>query len=110
VYTNYRNLIYFTTTKKLNRRQVKWSKTFTKYNFRIAYKKEIKNAKANALSKRLDFISKEDKTKTLLKKGEDRLKYSKEVAVVYKVIEDLVAKQRIRNAYDKDVKVKIAKA
>jgi hypothetical protein len=61
------------------------------------------------LSKRLDFISKEDKTKTLLKKGEDGLEYSSKIAAVYKVIKDLAIKQRIRKAYKGDAKAKIAK-
>jgi hypothetical protein len=79
-----------------------------KYNFRIAYRKGAKNARADALSKRLDFISKEDKTKTLLKEGEDGLEYSSEVAVVYEVIEDLAIEQRIRKVYKGDAKARIA--
>jgi hypothetical protein len=110
VYIDYKNLIYFTTTKKLNKQQVKWSKTLTKYNFRIAYKKGTKNARADALSRRLDFISKKDKTETLLKEGEDSLEYNSKVAVVYKVIKDPTIEQRIRNVYKGDAKVKMAKA
>jgi hypothetical protein len=109
VYINHKNLIYFTTTKKLNRQQVKWSKTLAKYNFRIAYRKGTKNAKADALSRQLDFISKEDKTKTLFKKGKEGLEYSSEVAVVYKVIKDLAVEQRIHRAYKRDARVRIAK-
>jgi hypothetical protein len=51
------------------------------------------------LSKRLDFISKKDRTKTLFRRREDRLKYSSEIATVYKVIKDLAVKQQIRNVY-----------
>jgi hypothetical protein len=66
--------------------------TLAKYNFRIAYGKRTENARADALSRRLDFIRKEEKTKTLLKEGDDRLEYSNKIAVVYKVIEDLTIK------------------
>jgi hypothetical protein len=62
------------------------------------------------LSKRLDFIGKEDKTETLLKERKDSLKYNNEVAVIYKVIKDLTTKQRIRNIYERDAKAKMAKA
>jgi hypothetical protein len=110
VYIDYKNLIYFTTTKKLNKRQVKWSETLAKYNFRIAYQKGTKNARADALSRRLDFISKEDKTKTLLREGSDSLEYSSKVVAIYKVIKDLTTKQQIRNVYKRDARVQIARA
>ena len=33
VYSNHKNLSYFTTTKKLNRRQVRWAELLASYNF-----------------------------------------------------------------------------
>jgi hypothetical protein len=39
----------------LNRRQVQWSKTLSIYNFKIFYKKESDNIKANALSRQADY-------------------------------------------------------
>ncbi len=42
------------TTKKLNRRQVKWAKFLTKFDFKIAYQFEKKNDKADALTRRFD--------------------------------------------------------
>jgi hypothetical protein len=110
VYTDYKNFIYFITTKKLNKRQVKWSKTLAKYNFRIVYKRRTKNAKADALSRRFDFISKEDKTKTLLKETKDSLEYNSEIAIIYKVVKDLATKQQIRDVYKGDTRAKMAKA
>jgi hypothetical protein len=68
------------------------------------------NTKANALSRHLDFMNKEDKTKTLFKKGSKGLEYSSKVVTIYKVIEDLTTKQRIQNVYKGDAKVQIAKA
>ena len=76
-----------------------------KYNFRIAYRKGTKNAKADALSRRSDFISKTDRKEALLKEGENSLEYSSEIATVYEVIKDLAIKQRIKDMYLRDTKV-----
>jgi RNase H-like domain found in reverse transcriptase len=54
VYIDYKNLLYFTTTKVLNRRQIRWSETLSVYNFKIFYKKGSDNIKADALSYRAD--------------------------------------------------------
>ena len=37
VYSDHKNLVYFTTTKELNRRQVRWSKELAQYNFKIIH-------------------------------------------------------------------------
>ena len=37
VYSDHKNLSYFTTTKKLNRRQVRWAELLASYNFLIHY-------------------------------------------------------------------------
>jgi RNase H-like domain found in reverse transcriptase len=56
VYTDHKNLLYFTTIKVLNRRQIQWSETLTSYNFKISYIKRKENTKADALSRRADYI------------------------------------------------------
>ena len=53
VITDYKNLVRFLTTKKLNQRQVKQVKEFIEYYFKIKYTKETKNVKADALSKKV---------------------------------------------------------
>jgi hypothetical protein len=108
VYTDYKNLIYFTTTKKLNQQQVRWSETLARYNFQIAYRKGTENARADALSRRSDFISKTNKKKTLLKERENGLEYSSKIATVFEVVEDPTIKQRIKSAYKKDAKARRA--
>ncbi|KFY46921.1 hypothetical protein V494_00278 [Pseudogymnoascus sp. VKM F-4513 (FW-928)] len=40
----------------LNRRQVRWAETLAAYNFAIAYRKGSENARADALSRRTDYI------------------------------------------------------
>jgi hypothetical protein len=47
-------LKYFMITKKLNKRQVRWIKFLTKFDFKIAYQSDKKNDKANKLTKRSD--------------------------------------------------------
>ena len=37
IYTNHKNLLQFTITKQLNRRQVRWSKLLEQYKFKIQY-------------------------------------------------------------------------
>ena len=37
VYSDHKNLSYFTTTKKLNQRQVRWAELLISYNFQIHY-------------------------------------------------------------------------
>ena len=42
----------FLTTKKLNRRQVKWVKILIKYYFKIKYIRGINNTKTDTLSRK----------------------------------------------------------
>ncbi len=37
VYTDHKNLLYFMIIKVLNRKQIKWSKKLSSYNFQIQY-------------------------------------------------------------------------
>lgn len=56
IYTDHKNLLHFTTTKQLNRRQVRWSKLLGQYKFTILYTSGKKNDRADALSRRSDHI------------------------------------------------------
>jgi hypothetical protein len=78
VYMDHKNLIYFTTTKQLNRRQTRWAETLASYNFRITYRKGSENAKANALSRHTDYI--EDvsiESNAILKQTDQGLVYNR---------------------------------
>ena len=55
VYTDHRNLEYFTTTKVLNRRQSRWAELLASYNFKIAYRPGTSMGKPDAMSRRHDF-------------------------------------------------------
>jgi RNase H-like domain found in reverse transcriptase/Reverse transcriptase (RNA-dependent DNA polymerase)/Integrase zinc binding domain/Chromo (CHRromatin Organisation MOdifier) domain/Aspartyl protease len=100
VITDHKNLIYFTTTKQLNRRQVRWAETLASYNFRIVYRKGSENAQADALSRRADYMTAEGRdAPAIFRIQEDGLVYNKpEIAATWKVVPD----QEIGN--DRDTK------
>ncbi|KAM4057652.1 hypothetical protein HRG_009284 [Hirsutella rhossiliensis] len=61
IITDHKNLEYFTTTKVLNQRQVRWSEFLSQYNFRIVYRPGSKAIRPDALSRRSqDVPSKSD--------------------------------------------------
>ena len=55
IYTDHRNLEYFTETKVLNRRQARWSELLANYNFTIVYRPGKSMGKPDAMSRRHDF-------------------------------------------------------
>lgn len=55
ILSDHKNLEYFTTTKTLNQRQVRWSQVLSEYNFQIVYKPGKSNVKADALSRHSDL-------------------------------------------------------
>ena len=63
----------FTSTKILNKRQVRWSKELSQYNFIIRYQKGSENGKADSLSQRSDYQrNSEAKTAALLAQQSNR--------------------------------------
>src|SRR4051794_19620635 len=54
VYTDHKNLEYFTTTKVLNRRQARWADYLSLFDFKIIFRPGSQNGKADALSRRAD--------------------------------------------------------
>jgi hypothetical protein len=55
IFTDHKNLVNFTTTKVLNRRQVRWSEMLGQYKFKIVYTPGKDNGRADALSRRHDI-------------------------------------------------------
>lgn len=103
VYTDHKNLVYFTTTKELNRRQVRWSETLATFNFRISYVKGTENARADALSRKPEYLqNKTHESHAVLKQEGDSLVYGRqELAATIIRAADLFSK-KIKQAYDKD--------
>ena len=52
IFTDHRSLEYFMSTKKLTRRQARWAKFLSEFNFVITYRPGKKNEKADALTRR----------------------------------------------------------
>jgi hypothetical protein len=105
VLTDHKNLTYFTTTKKLNRRQVRWAELLASYNFQIFYQKGTENGRADALSRRNDHREgRETETPySILRKNPDgSLEYNHQVRAQSLVIQDDDWESRIRQAYSED--------
>lgn len=105
VYTDHKNLTYFTTTKELNRRQTRWSEFLADFNFQIIYRKGSENGRADALSRRADHMEETPVASTqLLKTNNDgTLELAhREISYLYKVQTDKEWEKRLIKAYNKD--------
>jgi transposase InsO family protein len=76
IYTDHKNLEYFSTTKILNRRQARWAQDLAEFDFKIIYRPGPQNGKADALSRRSEFrplrgdSGENQPINTVLKKGQ----------------------------------------
>ena len=92
VYSDHKNLSYFTTTKKLNQKQVGWAKLLASYNFQIHYQKGSKNRRTDALSRRSDLTTEETQERSLFTgKGKTLVLDKPEVATLH---QDNTSRQR----------------
>jgi len=72
IYSDHKNLTTFTTTKELNRRQVRWSQLLGQYKFKIVYTPGKDNGRADGLSRRPDYMeSKEKFEHSILRTNQD---------------------------------------
>ena len=96
IYTDHKNLLYFTIIKVLNRKQIRWSEELSSYNFAIQYRKKSDNSKTDVLSRRADHMT--DKfqiSQTILQKNsDDFIIYNRQNAVTLRI-------------YNRDLKKKI---
>jgi len=75
VLTDHKNLIYFTTSKVLNKRQVRWSELLGQYKFKITYTPGKDNTTADGLSRRPDLCAEKTETRqAVLKETSDGLR------------------------------------
>ena len=56
VYTDHKNLEYFSTARTTSRRHARWAASLSTYNYIIYYRKGASNGKPDALSRRPDYI------------------------------------------------------
>jgi hypothetical protein len=88
IFTDHKNLTFFTTTKELTRRQIRWSERLAEVDFKILHTKGTENLRADALSRRPDYDTAQFRTKKQLFQisPEGNLEYAnKEIAAIYKV-------------------------
>lgn len=55
VYTDHKNIVHFTTTQELNRRQTRYAEYLCEFDFVIIHRKGSDNGRADAISRRPDF-------------------------------------------------------
>jgi transposase InsO family protein len=91
IFTDHKNLQYFTTTKQLNRRQVRWSELLGQYQFKIVYTPGKDNGRADALSRRHDVVGKKTNVfMPLLQQNKDgSLGPSKEVCSILRITHEV---------------------
>jgi len=105
VLTDHKNLTWFTTTKVLNRRQVRWAEILASYNFQIHYQKGSENGRADALSRRADHRedSKEKTPWSILKQNDDgSLEYNHRITASSLTITYEDGEKAIKEAYKED--------
>ena len=91
IYTNHKNLLQFIITKQLNRRQVRWFELLGQYKFTIQYTPRKENGRANALSRRIDYMnSKEIFNHNILKVNSNEILFVNchEVNATLKIMRD----------------------
>ena len=64
IFTDHKNFLTFTTTKKLNKRQVRWSKLLGQYKFKIIYTPGKNNGKTDAFNRKSNHMEYKNNTKT----------------------------------------------
>jgi len=87
IYTDHKNLTYFTTTKPLIGRHIRWSEELGQYKFKIVYTPGKENGRADALSRRSDLVgTKETIQAAILKQNNDgSLGPAQEINILTKV-------------------------
>nr|POF17929.1 retrotransposon-derived protein peg10 [Quercus suber] len=72
IYSDHKNLLYFATTKELTRRHSRWAEILGQYKFTIKYTPGKDNGRADALSRRSDYMEgRPDMAQQLLRRNPD---------------------------------------
>ena len=82
IITDHKNLEYFTTTRKLSERQIRWWQELSRYNFCINYRPGKNNAAADALSRREQDMPMSDTDERLQCRNGQLLKMEKHMLKV----------------------------
>ena len=76
IYINYKNLLMFTTTKILNKRQIRWFKLLKQYKITIKQIAKKNNGRINILNKYVDYINRKLRKQMVLKINNNKLLFS----------------------------------
>ena len=106
IWTDHKNVEYFMTAKKLNRRQVRWSLFLSRFNFSLHHRPGKSSGKSDALSRRPDHGKGENDNEdvTLLKPSYFLVQALKQGHALVNGGEADILK-KIRNSKDLDEKV-----
>ena len=106
IYTNHKNLLCFTTTKVLDRKQIRWSEKLFKHNFIILYRKKD-NEKIDALNRWSNYFEKNETiNETILKQFKGKIVYNHEYFMTTNRIERDTFLNRIREITKRDELIK----
>jgi hypothetical protein len=94
IFTDHKNLEYFTTTKVLNQRQVRWSEFLSQFNFRIVYRPGSRATSPDTLSRKSE--DRPDKTNH----DNNQLKNHKHTVLLAKNFDPIVLKDLLKEATD----------
>jgi len=94
IYTNYKNLRNFATTKQLNWQQVCWAEQLANYEFQIHYKKSNENGEADTLSRQSDH-KEVKKIHAEILSEDDKEILTKGLAAMYKMKQTLLTDEEL---------------
>jgi len=105
VWTDYKNLEYFMSNQKLNRRQARWALYLSRFDFVLKHISGSKMGKVNGLSRRPDWevgVEKDNEEQTLVKK---EWLEAKRIRVAEVIIEGVNLLDKVRKCKAKDDEV-----
>ena len=85
-------MVYFTTIKDLNKRQVRWSEMLANYDICISYIKGTENVRADALSRKPEYIGNKTtiESRVIFKIDREDLVLYQQLVVITLVVTDKV--------------------
>jgi len=101
IWTDHKNLQYFMSSQKLNRRQARWALYLSRFNFVLKHVPGTNMGKVDSLSRRLDWqvgVNKDNEDRVLVKK--EWLRRAEET-----LVEEDDLRKRIREVQEKDERV-----
>jgi reverse transcriptase-like protein/integrase-like protein/chromodomain-containing protein/aspartyl protease len=104
VYTDHKNIAHFATTQQLNGRQIRWAEYLSEFDYEIIHRKGSENGRADALSRRCDYMQGTPiATGQLLEMNENGNYQQRQLNVVFKVQDDDPTFQKIKEWTKKNV-------